>query len=138
MTATKMETRKPRAGHGRSEAGRVVSACVSDSLHLQNRWKWTVQDFQRTSDLGAFGVGSFNDYKRTRPITAVLVVEVSDTTLKMDQTGKAASHARAGIPEYWIVNLNERVLEVHRLPERMPDQALHLRRGLAAVAHGRG
>lgn len=69
-------------------------------------------------------VGSFNDYKRTHPTTATLVVEVSDSTLLMDRTAKAAVYARAGIPEYWIINLPDHVLEVHRHPGPMVGQPL--------------
>jgi Uma2 family endonuclease len=63
--------------------------------------------------------GSIRDYKKQHPTTAVLVVEVADTTLQFDRTTKAALYARAGIPEYWIVNLADRVLEVHRQPAPM-------------------
>ena len=69
-------------------------------------------------------VGSFNDYKRSHPATAVLDVEVSDSTLALDRTTKAALYARAGIEEYWIVNLPDNVLEVHRQPAPMADQPL--------------
>jgi Uma2 family endonuclease len=44
----------------------------------------------------------------------LLVVEVSDTTLRYDRTEKASLYARAGILEYWILNLPERFLLVHR------------------------
>lgn len=47
---------------------------------------------------------------------ALLVVEVSDSTLEYDQTTKKAVYAQAGIPEYWIVNLIENVLEIYREP----------------------
>ena len=47
---------------------------------------------------------------------AALVVEVSDTTLEYDMTAKAALYASAGIPEYWVIDLNERVLYAHRQP----------------------
>ena len=69
-------------------------------------------------------IGSYNDYKRAHPTTAVLVVEVSDSTLLMDRAAKAGVYARAGIPEYWIVNLPDRVLEIHRNPAPMADQPL--------------
>ena len=46
----------------------------------------------------------------------LLAIEVSDTTLSYDKTTKAALYARAGVPEYWIVNLNARTLIVHRAP----------------------
>ena len=68
--------------------------------------------------------GSFDDYKRKHPTTAVLVVENSDSTLVQDRTAKASVYARAGIEEYWIVNLPDTVLEVHRQPAPMADQPL--------------
>jgi Uma2 family endonuclease len=46
----------------------------------------------------------------------VLVVEVSDTTLKFDVTTKAALYARASIAEYWVLDLNGSRLIVHRDP----------------------
>jgi Uma2 family endonuclease len=48
---------------------------------------------------------------------AALVVEVSDTTLRFDRRRKAALYARAAVPEYWVLNLRDRVLEVHRAPD---------------------
>jgi Uma2 family endonuclease len=50
------------------------------------------------------------------PTTALLVTEVSDTTLFIDRGRKAALYARAGIPEYWLVNLVDRQVEVYRSP----------------------
>jgi Uma2 family endonuclease len=61
--------------------------------------------------------GTIDDYVEAHPSTAVLVVEVADASLAFDRTRKAALYARAGIPEYWIVNLLDGVLEVHRQPE---------------------
>jgi len=45
-----------------------------------------------------------------------LVVEVSDTTLNFDLTTKAALYARAGIAEYWVLDVSGRRLIVHRHP----------------------
>jgi Uma2 family endonuclease len=64
--------------------------------------------------------GSRSDY-RDHPATAVLVVEVSQTTLEYDRTRKASLYAATGIPEYWIVNLVDRVVEVYSSP--IPDAA---------------
>lgn len=50
------------------------------------------------------------------PTSAFLVVEVSDSSLEYDRLDKARLYARHGIPEYWIVNLNARSLEVRREP----------------------
>lgn len=51
-------------------------------------------------------------------------MEVSDSALRRDQTTKAAVYARAGIADYWIINLVNRVLEVYREPSAMPGQPL--------------
>ncbi len=53
------------------------------------------------------------------PHRAVLVVEVAGTSLAYDRGEKARLYARAGFPEYWIVNLGAEVVEVHRDPS--PD-----------------
>lgn len=54
------------------------------------------------------------------PGTALLVVEVSDSSLRFDRTRKASLYARAGIQDYWIVNLVDRQPEVYRQP--IPDE----------------
>ena len=73
--------------------------------------------------------GGPRDYCEYHPTGAVLVVEIADATLAYDRTIKAAVYARAGIAEYWIVNLRDRLVEVHRQPTPMSHQPLgyHLR-----------
>jgi Uma2 family endonuclease len=51
------------------------------------------------------------------PSGAVLVVEVAGESLRRDRRVKAAVYARAGIPEYWIVNLEARDVEVLSDPD---------------------
>lgn len=65
--------------------------------------------------------GSPDDYT-DHPTTAVLVVEVSDTTLHFDRAEKASLYAASGIPDYWIVNLIDGQLEVLRQPSADPAQ----------------
>jgi Uma2 family endonuclease len=50
----------------------------------------------------------------SNPTTALLVVEVSDSTLASDRNHKGSLYAAAGIADYWIVNLVQRQLEVYR------------------------
>jgi Uma2 family endonuclease len=61
--------------------------------------------------------GGPRDYAEAHPADPVLVVEVALTSLAFDREHKASLYARAGRPEYWIVNLVDRVLEVHRQPQ---------------------
>jgi Uma2 family endonuclease len=69
--------------------------------------------------------GDAEDFDEEHPTTAVLVIEVSDTTLRYDRLTKASLYARAGIPEYWILNLLDRTLEVHKDPRVDRTQPLH-------------
>ena len=48
------------------------------------------------------------------PADLLLVVEVSDTTLRFDRITKALLYARAGIHDYWVLDLVGRQLFVHR------------------------
>jgi Uma2 family endonuclease len=63
--------------------------------------------------------GSFRDYRDEHPSRPVLAVEVSATRPAFDRR-KGRLYARAGVPEFWIVNLGGRVLEVYRRPARSP------------------
>jgi Uma2 family endonuclease len=65
--------------------------------------------------------GGPRDYAEAHPADPVLVVEVALTSLHFDREHKASLYARAGRPEYWIVNLVERVLEVRREPVPSPS-----------------
>lgn len=67
--------------------------------------------------------GSPREYVQEHPRTALLVVEVSDTTVDKDRRYKTRVYARSGIQEYWIVNLAERCLEVYRDPVAAPGHA---------------
>ena len=63
--------------------------------------------------------GSVEDYDARFPDPAtdmVLLVEVSDSSLVRDAGAKAALYARHGVPEYWIVNVSGRTVEVRREP----------------------
>jgi Uma2 family endonuclease len=56
------------------------------------------------------------------PTTALLVMEISETSLQFDRTRKSSLYAEAGIADYWIVNLVDNQLEVCRDPQPDPDQ----------------
>ncbi|PWU19544.1 MAG: hypothetical protein C5B48_13410 [Candidatus Rokuibacteriota bacterium] len=58
--------------------------------------------------------GSPRDYVEMHPTHPALIVEVAQAGLSIARGRKAAAYARARIADYWIVNLVDRVLEVHR------------------------
>lgn len=69
--------------------------------------------------------GPLRDSSEPKPSRLVLVVEVAQSSLAFDRRYKGSLYARARVPEFWIVNIVDRVLEVYRDPR--PD---------ASASHG--
>jgi len=65
--------------------------------------------------------GRPTDYREAPPARPALAVEVAESSLVFDRQQKSSLYARAGIRDYWIVNLVDRLLEVHRDPEPDPS-----------------
>ena len=55
-------------------------------------------------------------YVRSHPHKALLIAEVSDSSLRKDRGIKSAIYAEAGVPEYWIVDLVHGTVEVRSAP----------------------
>jgi Uma2 family endonuclease len=62
--------------------------------------------------------GRAKDYRDAHPTSPVLVVEIANESLARDRLRKGPAYARAGIRDYWIVNLVRGVVEVCREPVR--------------------
>jgi Uma2 family endonuclease len=60
------------------------------------------------------------------PTEALLIVEVAESSLSYDRRKKAAVYAAARIPDYWLVNLVDGVLEVRRDPAGSSDDPTNL------------
>jgi Uma2 family endonuclease len=60
--------------------------------------------------------GSARDRLTSHPTHASVIIEVSDTTLRIDRN-KASLYARSGIRDFWIVNLVDATIEVYREPQ---------------------
>ncbi|WP_231886548.1 Uma2 family endonuclease [Methylomonas methanica] len=60
-----------------------------------------------------------NFYSSRHPtaIDTLLLIEISDSTLRFDRQQKLRLYASHNIPEYWIVNLIDNCLEVYRQPQ---------------------
>lgn len=66
--------------------------------------------------------GRMADYS-DHPTNPVLLVEVADSSLRFDLNRKATVYARAAVPEYWVLDLENRLLHVFRDPD--PDKAIY-------------
>lgn len=72
--------------------------------------------------------GGPDDFWTVHPVTASLIVEISDTTLKVDITEKAERYATAKVADYWVLDLTARRLLVLRDPQPLPV-------GLGSIAY---
>ncbi len=55
--------------------------------------------------------------RHPEPSDVFLLIEVADSSLERDLLEKLPRYARAGIPEVWIINLNDETLEIYRRPD---------------------
>jgi len=102
----------------------TATELTDEALRTVFQGRWHVRQ-SKALDVGrrslpepdaAVVVGTIRDYAETHPRSAVLLVEVSDSTLRKDRTLKVHLYAFAGFPDYWIVNLVDRQLEIYRSP----------------------
>jgi Uma2 family endonuclease len=71
-----------------------------------------------------FAVVARGDYDEVDPSEAYLIIEVADSSLAKDRGRKLRLYARCGVPEYWVVNLVERCIEVYT--EAQSDSYAHV------------
>lgn len=77
--------------------------------------------------------GTWRDYGPDHPTRPVLVIEVAVSSFYLDRQHKGSLYARAGLTDYWILDLAHRRLEVHRDPA--PDAAAPFGWRYAAMEH---
>ena len=90
----------------------------------KGRWTMAVQDPVQLDDhsepepdlMLLKPSADFYRHRHPRPEDVFLLVEIADSSLERDQAEKLPAYARAGIAEYWIVDLNEQTIEVYRQP----------------------
>jgi len=86
---------------------------ISDRYELRFRLPLAIADDSEPEPDAA--IVPAGDYDQAHPTTALLVIEVADSSLARDRR-KAGLYAAAGIPECWIVDLTARVVEVYSAP----------------------
>lgn len=104
----------------------VATGLVADALRRAFGAGWTIRvqepiALDRRSEPEpdiAVVPGGPRDYRAAHPAHPVVVVEIAETSLRLDRGIKYRLYARAGLADYWIVNLVDGVLEVYREPWR--------------------
>ena len=93
---------------------RRVREAVGERFLVMQWCPITMRDSEPEPDLSVID-GQLEDSRDAHPTTALLAVEVADTTVELDRA-KAELYAEAGVPEFWLVLAQEQAVEVHTHP----------------------
>jgi Uma2 family endonuclease len=100
-----------------THVAQVLAAAFGSRWHPRVHAPLALDDDSEPEPDVAVVAGGPRDHVRAHPSTAALVVEVADSSLRLDRRVKGGLYARARLREYWIVNLVEGALEVYRDPQ---------------------
>lgn len=102
---------------------------LPSGLHVRNQAPVTLARSEPEPDLAVVR-GGRDTYRDRHPGApdVLLVIEVSDTSLEVDRL-KGGTYASAAIPDYWIVNLPERCLEIYTRPSEHGYETSRVLRG---------
>jgi len=90
---------------------------VSDEILVGVQNPIRLSDFNEPEpDLALSDLTKYDGKRHPRSSEILLVVEVSDSTLKYDRDVKLSLYAEAELPEIWIVNIPNNIVEVHTNP----------------------
>ena len=93
-----------------------LKTAFGPEYYIRQQKPFVVSDLSEPEPDVAVIKGSVRDFAAAHPTQAELLVEVADSSLRYDRETKRSLYAKANVPEYWIVNLVTRQLEVHRQP----------------------
>jgi len=100
---------------------KAVGNVVRPDCHVRVQLPLALDDLSEPEPDVAVVAGSSREYRDAHPASALGIIEVADVTLAFDRQQKSSLYARAGIPEYWILNLIEQRLEIYVDPR--PDSS---------------
>ena len=114
-------------------AEEILRAAFGPGWQMRGQGPLALDDESEPEPDVAVVQGSFRDHVSDHPSRPVLVLEVSESSLALDREHKGSLYARAGLTDYWIVNLIDDTLEVYRDPVPDPAASFGWRYGAVAV-----
>jgi Uma2 family endonuclease len=93
---------------------KIFHRSVADQFDVRQERPLTLGDSEPEPDFSIVE-GKPEDWINEHPSKASLVVEIAITSLILDRS-KADIYSEAGIPEYWLIRADERLVDVYRQP----------------------
>ena len=132
-----LAVREPQSERHASAIRRVVralQAVLGDEWQIDSQLPIALDDMSEPEPDVSIVPRAEDDYVAAHPMRPHLVIEVADSSYRIDHGYKSALYARAGIREYWLVDLVCERLEIHRDPGHAPESALGARYGSVTLA----
>jgi len=97
-----------------------LRSVIPPGHHLRNQQGFDVGTRNDPGPDLAVVAGAIRDYSQSTPTTAVWIVEIAVSSLTTDTTIKVELYAQAGVPEYWVLDVEGRQVLVYRDPDPRP------------------
>lgn len=100
-----------------NKLNRLLVKNVSDDVLVSIQNPVRLSDFDEPEpDIVLADLTKYDGKRHPQSAEILFLIEVSDSTLKYDRDTKLALYAEAEIPEVWIVNLPNDIVEIHQKP----------------------
>jgi len=132
-----LSPQSPQHAAGSHLVWRLLEREFGDEYWVRHHLPATHGDYSEPEPDVSVIRGSVRDFVAVHPTTAILIVEVSRSSLKYDKQTKQHLYACMGVPEYWVLDLIHRQLLVHRDP--IPDTTAtfgHRYQSIAVIGEG--
>ena len=94
---------------------RVLIRQLGDRAWVRVQLPFAASDISEPEpDLAVMPPGDYHD---EHPARALLVIEVADSSLREDRDLKSPIYAAAGVPEFWLIDVNAETVTVYRNPD---------------------
>lgn len=108
----------PKHASALSRANRFFFKLFGDEVIIRNQDPITLDDLSEPEPdlvLARFDEKEYSEH-HPNPEDIFLILEISDTTISFDRNAKATAYAKAGIPQYILLNLKNQTIEDYREP----------------------
>lgn len=91
---------------------------VPDSVLVGGQSPLRIGDYDEPEpDIVLSDLTKYDGRRHPRPAETLLVIEVAESSLKIDRNTKLPLYAANDIPEFWIINIPDQIVEVYTNPE---------------------
>lgn len=108
---------------------RLVELCPRDRYCVRPQCTLVLGEDEAPEPDIAVVASRCEDHERELPRSALLLVEVAETSLPFDRGRKADLYARGGVPEYWLVDVKGCLIEVRREPSTTGYKTIRILQG---------